>query len=94
MMQEAWRHRVDVPGESIPVTVAFDPAPSGDAVVVLGHGAGSHLDHATITGIAASLREVGISTVRYNFVYSEAKKGPPDRMPRLITCLGAVVAHV
>jgi uncharacterized protein len=77
-------------------TVAFDPAPApiSDAVIIFGHGASSHLAHKTVLGLCAALRDAGLHTVRYNFLYTEHKTGPPDRMPKLILCLAAVAQSV
>jgi predicted alpha/beta-hydrolase family hydrolase len=44
--------------------------------------------------LAATLLSHGLSVVRFNFLYSEIKKGAPDRMPRLMECFGAVVDYV
>jgi uncharacterized protein len=34
----------------------------------------------------------GLDVVRFNFLYREREKAPPDRMPRLMECFAAVVA--
>ena len=77
-------------------TVAFDPAPRpvGDVVIAFGHGASTDLDHATVTSLAGALRAAGIHTARFNFLYMEARKGPPDRMPKLEACYSAVIQSI
>jgi predicted alpha/beta-hydrolase family hydrolase len=89
-----WSVPVTPSGET--TTVAFDPSPHplDDAVIVFGHGASTDLDHATVTNLAATLRAAGLHTARFNFVYMEAKKGPPDRMPKLMDCYSAVIQSV
>jgi predicted alpha/beta-hydrolase family hydrolase len=67
---------------------------SAGSVLVLGHGAGAGMEHRTLENLAAALRANGLSIVRFNFLYMEKKKGPPDRMPRLTECFTAVVEHV
>jgi predicted alpha/beta-hydrolase family hydrolase len=68
-------------------------APSVDVVLVLGHGASSSREHAGMARLAATFLGRGLSVVRFNFLYTEKKKGPPDRMPRLMECFAAVVAR-
>jgi predicted alpha/beta-hydrolase family hydrolase len=65
--------------------------PRTETVVVLGHGASTHREHPGMARLAATLLAQGLSVVRFNFLYTEKKKGPPDRMPRLMECFTAVV---
>ena len=44
-------------------------------LLVLGHGASTHMRHATLQSIAERLAEAGIATFRFNFPYSENGKG-------------------
>jgi len=44
-------------------------------LLVLGHGAGTNMRHATLQTIAERLADVGIATFRYNFPYSERGSG-------------------
>jgi predicted alpha/beta-hydrolase family hydrolase len=62
-----------------------------DSVLVLGHGASTNMQHRTMETLAAEFLARGLSVVRFNFLYTELKKGPPDRMPRLMDCFAAVV---
>lgn len=68
--------------------------PLSDHVIILGHGASTNREHTTMANLAATLLAHGLSVVRFNFLYTEKKKGPPDRMPRLTETFGAVVEHV
>jgi predicted alpha/beta-hydrolase family hydrolase len=67
---------------------------ASDCVLILGHGASTHRDHRTMQNLSATLLSPGMSIVRFNFLYTEKKKGPPDRMPRLMECFAAVVERV
>ena len=44
-------------------------------LLVLGHGASTNMQHATLQTIAERLADVGIATFRYNFPYSEQGGG-------------------
>jgi predicted alpha/beta-hydrolase family hydrolase len=44
-------------------------------LLVLGHGASTNMRHATMQAIAEALAERGIATFRYNFPYSENRRG-------------------
>src|SRR5438132_9328229 len=74
-------------------TAIFQPtaAPLGDSVLVLAHGASTHMEHRTTRSLAETFLAQGLHVVRFNFLYTEKKKGPPDRMPRLSECFAAVV---
>jgi len=74
----------------------FEPASEAldDVVLVLAHGAGSDMEHRSTVDLAAALRAHGVHTVRFNFLYRTAGKGPPDPMPRLVDCYRAVVRTV
>lgn len=62
------------------------------ALYVLGHGAGAGMEHPFMEGVAARLAERGIATFRYNFPYTEAKRGRPDRTVVLLSAVRAAVA--
>jgi predicted alpha/beta-hydrolase family hydrolase len=84
-----WKVRV---GEE-EVTAAYEAAedPSASRVLIQAHGASTHMDHRTTLNLAQEFRARGLGVVRFNFIYTEKKKGPPDRMPRLMECFSAVV---
>jgi len=77
-------------------TVAWDPPPhdDGGAVFVCAHGAGGQMNDRAILAVTQALRDRGIGTVRFNFLYRERKSGRPDPMPKLLACWDAVVASV
>lgn len=74
----------------------LQPATNGcaDALYVMAHGAGGHMEHATMDGLAAAVRGAGIDVARFNFLYREKGRGGPDRMPKLQACFAAVVDSV
>lgn len=85
-----------VPVGSERTTVAWDP-PSGGGiggVFVCAHGAGGQMNDRSILAVTHALRERGIGTVRFNFLYRERRSGRPDPMPKLLACYEAVVASV
>jgi uncharacterized protein len=47
-------------------------------VMTLAHGAGAGMDHAFMVTLASSLAGLGIATLRFNFPFTEHKKGRPD----------------
>jgi predicted alpha/beta-hydrolase family hydrolase len=76
------------------VTAVLDPSPGPDApLFVCAHGAGGNLNDRGVARTALVMREHGIRTLRFNFVYRERKSGRPDPMPKLTACIEAVVAR-
>jgi len=48
------------------------------AIFVFAHGAGAGMNHAFMKELSAELANLGIATLRYNFLYMEQKKKRPD----------------
>jgi predicted alpha/beta-hydrolase family hydrolase len=61
-------------------------------LLVLGHGASTTMRHATMQAIADRLADVGITTFRYNFPYSEGGKGRDSPTVCTATVRSAVAA--
>ncbi|HEX5152528.1 MAG TPA: alpha/beta family hydrolase [Parafilimonas sp.] len=47
-------------------------------IMTLAHGAGAGMHHAFMVTLANSLAEMNIATLRFNFPFTENKKGRPD----------------
>jgi hypothetical protein len=63
-------------------------------VLMLAHGAGSHMNHPAILASAAALRARGIDVARFDFLYRARGAGRPDPMPALVACTRAVAETV
>lgn len=48
------------------------------AVMTLAHGAGAGMNHSFMVALSGSLADEGIATLRFNFPFTENKKGRPD----------------
>lgn len=47
-------------------------------IMTLAHGAGAGMHHSFMVTLSQSLSETGIATMRFNFPFTENKKGRPD----------------
>ncbi len=75
-------------------SAVVDRAPEGDGTLfVHAHGAGGNMDHRTTRALARTLAARGLDVLRFNFLYREAGRGRPDRMPVLLETMRAVVEH-
>jgi predicted alpha/beta-hydrolase family hydrolase len=54
------------------------------AVLFLAHGAGSDMENASMSLLAAKLAHAGFGVLRFNFLYSELQRGRPDTEETLI----------
>src|SRR5882757_9673542 len=62
-------------------------------LMTLAHGAGAGMNHIFMTTLAASLAEVGIATLRFNFPFIEHKKGRPDTPAVAHQTIAAAITH-
>ena len=88
----SWRVAV---GANEETSAVFEPtlgAPNG-ALFVCAHGAGGHMNDPGTRAAADQLRQHGVHTVRFNFLYRERQSNAPDPMPRLKHCTIAVADH-
>ena len=66
-------------------------APAAVATLVFGHGAGADMRHPNMEAIAQAFAAVGISTLRFNFPFKEAKKSRVDTKPVAIGTIEAAL---
>jgi uncharacterized protein len=87
-----WRIAVD----GAQTSVLYEPAlrSADDLIFVCAHGAGGDMRDRSMNALAEVLRERGVGVVRFNFLYREHGSRRPDPMPRLQTCMRAVIDHV
>jgi uncharacterized protein len=62
----------------------WTPASHPMAVSTIAHGAGAGMGHPFMAGVAEELAAAGISVLRFNFPYMEARRRVPDATPVLL----------
>lgn len=75
------------------VSGLFERPSSARAVLVLAHGAGAGMEHASMQGVATGLTRRGIAVLRYQFPYMERKSRRPDPPPLCHATVRAAVAE-
>ncbi len=60
------------------VSGAFVAAADPIAILVLAPGAGAGMDHPFLVGFARAIADLGVSTLRFNFLYAERGRRSPD----------------
>jgi len=65
------------PGIGTVSAECFVPQKS-NCIMTLAHGAGAGMHHSFMVTLSQSLSEEGIATMRFNFPFTENKKGRPD----------------
>lgn len=65
------------------VSAAWIAPPGAAAWLVIGHGAGSGMDHPFLVGFARAMAQEGVATARFNFHYANAGRRSPDPEPSL-----------
>jgi uncharacterized protein len=63
------------------------------AIMTLAHGAGAGMNHSLMVELAAALAGVGIATLRFNFPFTEGKKGRPDKPAVAHATIAAAIAQ-
>lgn len=71
------------------VSALFCQPERASCVLVLGHGAGSTLQHKLVEGLSTGLAERGVATLRFNYPYSERGRGMDPEPVRLATVRAA-----
>ncbi|HLZ85667.1 MAG TPA: alpha/beta family hydrolase [Puia sp.] len=62
-------------------------------IVTLAHGAGAGMDHSFMVALASALAEAGIATLRFNFPFTEHRKGRPDTPAVAHETIAAAITH-
>jgi uncharacterized protein len=65
--------------------------PDAKAAYVFAHGAGAGMAHKSMAAIATGLAELGVATLRYNFLYMERGSKRPDAPALAHTAVRAAV---
>ena len=62
------------------------------ATIVVAHGAGAGMEHPFMSGFTRAMNDLGVATLRFNFLYREAGRRFPDRPPLAIATWRAAMA--
>lgn len=81
------------------ISVIENYVADANALVILAHGAGADKSSEFMQIMAELLNKHNINVLRFNFAYmdkrlADNKRYPPERMPKLLTCLQTVLEHV
>jgi predicted alpha/beta-hydrolase family hydrolase len=76
-----------------PLSALWHDAPGATAVAVIAHGAGNDMRNEFLVGVADGLSGGGISSMRFNFPFTEQARRSPDRAPVLIEAWRAALAE-
>ena len=60
------------------LSALWNEADRAEAVAVIAHGAGNDMRHAYLERLARSLADLSVTTMRFNFPYTEAGRRAPD----------------
>src|SRR5688572_22022138 len=72
-----------------PVSALFCQPQGARTVLLLGHGAGSTLQHRLVEQLSVALAACGVATLRFNYPYSERGRGMDPEPVRLATVRAA-----
>lgn len=62
-------------------------------IITLAHGAGAGMNHTFMVALANALAGMGIATLRFNFPFTENKKGRPDTPAVAHQTIAAAIAN-
>ncbi|MGA9594876.1 MAG: alpha/beta family hydrolase [Acidimicrobiia bacterium] len=71
------------PGEKVTARLEV-PRDDRSAAILLAHGAGAGQDHPFMVMLRTSLAAAGLTTMSFNYPYTEAGRRAPDRMAKLL----------
>lgn len=80
-----------VPDAGYVSALLLRPAKS-HCLLVLAHGAGAGMHHSFLESLAAALADAGVSTLRYQFPYTEQGRKSPDRPDKLAATVQSAVS--
>jgi predicted alpha/beta-hydrolase family hydrolase len=85
--------RIDITSSERVTAILYPAAPRNRAGIglILAHGAGANQASGFMVHFAGALAARGIDTVTFNFLYTEAGRGLPDRNDKLEACYRRVV---
>lgn len=86
--------RLEFPAGGTTVSALWTPAAQAIAVSALAHGAGAGMTHPFMAGATAGLAAGGVSVLRFNFAYMEARRRVPDRAPVLLDTWRAAIEEL
>lgn len=69
---------VRLEGAGLSVSGLWTEAPGKIAVAAIAHGAGAGMSHPFMAGVAGGLSAGGVSVLRFNFPYMDARRRAPD----------------
>ncbi len=75
------------------VSAEYMLAEKNNCIMTLAHGAGAGMDHSFMVTLASSLAAAGIATLRFNFPFTEHKKGRPDSPAVAHQTIAAALSH-
>jgi predicted alpha/beta-hydrolase family hydrolase len=67
--------------------------PEAAAILVVAHGAGNDMRNRFLDGVVEGLATAGVSSMRFNFPFTEEGRKSPDRAPVLIEAWRAALAE-
>jgi predicted alpha/beta-hydrolase family hydrolase len=79
-------------GDKVSTARIYRAAAARDRTLILAHGAGANQSHRFMVGFAEALAARGIDVVTFDFWYSAAGRGAPDRNDALEACWRASLA--
>jgi uncharacterized protein len=84
------RSVVGLPGGKDSFSIEVYEPSSPRAVMTVGHGAGTNMDHQFLKKLCAELAALDIATIRFNFLYTERGRKMPDRFPAAAAVVNAL----
>jgi predicted alpha/beta-hydrolase family hydrolase len=75
--------RLTIEQGRVRVSGIYARPPKPAATLVVAHGAGSGMDHPFLVGFTRAMNDLGLATLRFNFVYIENGRRAPDPAPFL-----------